>query len=188
MVSVDGDTSTNDTVLLMANGLAQNPEITDRNADFETFRTALREVCMVLAKKIASDGEGATKLFETKVVHARDKEQAVILSKAVITSNLTKAAIFGADANWGRILCAMGYAGAAFDPARVDLWFESAAGKIQILQQGQALPYSEEEATRILSEGEVRALVDLHEGDAQAVAWGCDLTYGYVKINADYRS
>ena len=188
MVSVDGDTSTNDTVLLMANGLAQNPEIADRNADFETFRTGLREVCTVLAKKIASDGEGATKLFETKVVHARDKEQAVILSKSVITSNLTKAAIFGADANWGRILCAMGYAGTAFDPAQVDLWFESAAGTIQILQQGQALPYSEEEATRILSEGEVRALVDLHEGEAQAVAWGCDLTYEYVKINADYRS
>ena len=139
-------------------------------------------------KKIASDGEGATKLFETKVIHAANKEQAVTLSKAVITSNLTKAAIFGADANWGRILCAMGYSGAAFDPDLVDLCFESAAGKIQIMENGSALPFSEELATKILSEKEVRALVDLHAGEAEATAWGCDLTYDYVKINADYRS
>ena len=188
MVSVDGDTSTNDTVLLMANGLAGNTEITDRNKDYAAFAEGLREVCTVLAKKIASDGEGATKLFETKVVHAESKEQAVILAKSVITSNLTKAAVFGADANWGRILCAMGYSGAEFDPDRVDLWFESEAGTIRILKNGTALPYSEEEATRILSAKEVRALADLHMGEAEAVAWGCDLTYDYVKINADYRS
>lgn len=188
MVSVDGDTSTNDTVLLMANGLAGNTEISSEGEAYEAFCAALQEVCTVLAKKIASDGEGATKLFEAKVVHAESKEQAVTLSKAVITSNLTKAAIFGADANWGRILCAMGYSGAAFDPDLVDLWFESAAGKIRIMENGTGLPFSEEEATRILSEKEVRALVDLHQGEAEAVAWGCDLTYDYVKINADYRS
>ena len=188
MVSVDGDTSTNDTVLLMANGLAGNDEIAAENTAYEIFCAALKEVCTSLAKKIASDGEGATKLFETKVVHAENKEQAVTLSKAVITSNLTKAAIFGADANWGRILCAMGYSGAAFDPDKVDLRFESAAGQICIMENGTALPFSEEEATRILSEKEVRALVDLHQGEAEAVAWGCDLTYDYVKINADYRS
>ena len=188
MVSVDGDTSTNDTVLLMANGLAENTEISSENEDYEIFRSALREVCTVLAKKIASDGEGATKLFETRVMHAESKEQAVTLAKAVITSNLTKAAIFGADANWGRILCAMGYSGAAFDPDLVDLWFESAAGKIGIMENGSGLPFSEETATKILSEEEVRAIVDLHQGEAEAVAWGCDLTYDYVKINADYRS
>ena len=188
MVSVDGDTSTNDTVLLMANGLAENEEISSENEDYAAFFAALKEVCTVLAKKIASDGEGATKLFETKVIHAANKEQAVTLSKAVITSNLTKAAIFGADANWGRILCAMGYSGAAFDPDLVDLCFESAAGKIQIMENGSALPFSEELATKILSEKEVRALVDLHAGEAEATAWGCALTYDYVKINADYRS
>ena len=188
MVSVDGDTSTNDTVLLMANGLAGNTEISSEDTNYEIFYGALKEVCTVLAKKIAADGEGATKLFETKVVHAESKEQAVILSKAVITSNLTKAAIFGADANWGRILCAMGYSGAAFDPDLVDLRFESEAGSIGIMENGTALPYSEEEATKILSGREVRALVDLHQGEEEAVAWGCDLTYDYVKINADYRS
>ena len=188
MVSVDGDTSTNDTVLLMANGLAGNTEITCQDEDFASFSEGLREVCTVLAKKIAADGEGATKLFEAKVIHAESREQAVTLAKSVITSNLTKAAIFGADANWGRILCAMGYSGAPFDPDLVDLWFESDAGTIQILKNGTALPYSEEEATRILSEKEVRALADLHMGETEAVAWGCDLTYDYVKINADYRS
>ena len=141
-----------------------------------------------LAKKIAGTGEGATALFEVKVVGAENKEQAVTLAKSVITSNLTKAAIFGHDANWGRILCAMGYSGAQFDPDRVDLYFESAAGKIQIIENGVAVDYSEEEATRILSEKEVTAVADLKAGDAKATAWGCDLTYDYVKINADYRS
>lgn len=188
MVSVDGDTSTNDTVLLLANGMAENPEITEDCKDYETFKEALLYVNTCLAKKIAGDGEGATALFEVKVVGAENKEQAVTLAKSVITSNLTKAAIFGHDANWGRILCAMGYSGAQFDPDRVDLYFESAAGKLQIIENGVAVDYSEEEATRILSEKEVTAVADLKAGDAKATAWGCDLTYDYVKINADYRS
>ena len=188
MVSVDGDTSTNDTVLLLANGMAENPEITEDCEDYETFKEALLYVNTCLAKKIAGDGEGATALFEVKVVGAENKEQAVTLAKSVITSNLTKAAIFGHDANWGRILCAMGYSGAQFDPDRVDLYFESAAGKLQIIENGVAVDYSEEEATRILSEKEVTAVADLKAGDARATAWGCDLTYDYVKINADYRS
>ena len=188
MVSVDGDTSTNDTVLLLANGMAQNPLIKEEDGDYQKFKEALLYVNTCLAKKIAGDGEGATALFEVKVVGAESKEQAVILAKSVITSNLTKAAIFGHDANWGRILCAMGYSGARFDPERVDLYFESAAGKLQIIENGVAVDYSEEEATRILSEKEVTAVADLKEGEAQATAWGCDLTYDYVKINADYRS
>ena len=188
MVSVDGDTSTNDTVLLLANGMAENPEITEDCEDYETFKEALLYVNTCLAKKMAGDGEGATALFEVKVVGAENKEQAVTLAKSVITSNLTKAAIFGHDANWGRILCAMGYSGAQFDPDRVDLYFESAAGKLQIIENGVAVDYSEEEATRILSEKEVTAVADLKAGDAKATAWGCDLTYDYVKINADYRS
>ena len=188
MVSVDGDTSTNDTVLLLANGMAENPEITEDCKDYETFKEALLYVNTCLAKKIAGDGEGATALFEVKVVGAENKEQAVTLAKSVITSNLTKAAIFGHDANWGRILCAMGYSGAQFDPDQVDLYFESAAGKLQIIETGVAVDYSEEEATRILSEKEVTAVADLKAGDAKATAWGCDLTYDYVKINADYRS
>ena len=141
-----------------------------------------------LAKKMAGDGEGATALFEVKIVGAETKEQAKILSKSVITSNLTKAAIFGHDANWGRILCAMGYSGATFDPEKVDLFFESAAGKMQIIKNGVALDYSEEEATKILSEPAVTAVADVKMGDATATAWGCDLTFDYVKINADYRS
>lgn len=188
MVSVDGDTSTNDTVLLLANGMAQNPRITEDGEDYQIFKEALLYVNTCLAKKIAGDGEGATALFEVKVIGADNKEQAVTLAKSVITSNLTKAAIFGHDANWGRILCAMGYSGAQFDPDQVDLYFESAAGKLQIIENGVALDYSEEEATRILSEKEVTAVADLKAGDAQATAWGCDLTYDYVKINADYRS
>lgn len=188
MVSVDGDTSTNDTVILMANGMAGNPEITEENEDYQAFKEALHVVNETLAKKIAGDGEGCTALFEVKVVGAATKEQAVTLSKSVITSNLTKAAIFGHDANWGRILCAMGYSGAQFDPEKVDLFFESAAGKIQIIENGVATGYSEEEATKILSQPEVTAIADIKMGDAKATAWGCDLTFDYVKINADYRS
>lgn len=188
MISVDGDTSTNDTVLLLANGLAGNPEIKEAGADYDTFKQALNYVNETLAKKMAGDGEGCTALFEVKVIGAESKEQAVILSKSIITSNLTKAAIFGHDANWGRILCAMGYSGAQFDPEKVDLFFESAAGKLQIIENGVALDYSEEEATRILSEPEVTAVADVKMGDACATAWGCDLTFDYVKINADYRS
>ena len=188
MISVDGDTSTNDTVLLLANGMAGNEEITEKNEDYETFCRALNYVNETLAKRMAGDGEGCTALFEVKVVGALDKEQAVTLAKSVITSNLTKAAIFGHDANWGRILCAMGYSGAQFDPERVDLYFESAAGRLKIIQDGVALNYSEAEATKILSEPEVTAIADVKMGDAEATAWGCDLTFDYVKINADYRS
>lgn len=188
MVSVDGDTSTNDTVLLLANGLAGNKEITEKNEDYHTFCRALKIVNETLAKKMAGDGEGCTALFEVKVVGAETKEQAKILAKSVICSSLTKAAIFGHDANWGRILCAMGYSGAQFDPEKVDLYFESAAGKMQIIKDGVAVDYSEEQATRILSEPEVTAVADIKMGDAKAAAWGCDLTFDYVKINADYRS
>ncbi len=188
MISVDGDTSTNDTLLVLANGLAGNPEITEENEDYRTFAAALNEVNTYLAKKMAGDGEGATALFEVKIVGAESKEQAVTLSKSVVTSSLVKAAIYGHDANWGRILCAMGYSGAQFDPEKVDLFFESAAGRIQIIENGVAVDYSEEEATRILSEPEVTAIADVKMGTASAVAWGCDLTYDYVKINADYRS
>ena len=188
MISVDGDTSTNDTLLLLANGEAGNAEITEKNEDYETFCRALRIVNTELAKMMAGDGEGATALFEVQVIHAATKEQAKTLSKSVVCSSLTKAAIFGHDANWGRILCAMGYSGAQFDPERVDLYFESAAGRIQLIENGVALPYSEEEATRILSEPAVTAIADIKMGEASATAWGCDLSYDYVKINADYRS
>ncbi|WP_077609484.1 bifunctional glutamate N-acetyltransferase/amino-acid acetyltransferase ArgJ [Clostridium sp. Marseille-P2415] len=188
MISVDGDTSTNDTVLLLANGMAGNPEITEKNDDYYAFLKALHFINETLAKKMAGDGEGCTALFEVKIIGAETKEQAVTLSKSVITSNLTKAAIFGHDANWGRILCAMGYSGAMFDPEKVDLYFESAAGKLKIIENGVALTYSEEEATRILSEPEVTATADIKMGEASATAWGCDLTFDYVKINADYRS
>lgn len=188
MISVDGDTSTNDTLLVLANGTAENPEITEENEDYRQFAAALNTVNTYLAKKMAGDGEGATALFEVKIAGARTKEDAVTLSKSVVTSSLVKAAIYGHDANWGRILCAMGYSGAEFDPEKVDLFFESAAGKIQIIENGVAVNYSEEEATRILSEPEVTALADVKMGDAEATAWGCDLTYDYVKINADYRS
>ena len=188
MVSVDGDTSTNDTVLLLANGMAGNPEITEKNEDYQKFCEALNYINTTLAKKIAGDGEGATALFEVKIIGAESKEQAVTLSKSVVTSSLTKAAIYGHDANWGRILCAMGYSGAQFDPEKVDLYFESKAGKIQIIENGVAVDYSEEEATKILSEEAVTAIADIKMGDCTATAWGCDLTYDYVKINADYRS
>ena len=188
MISVDGDTSTNDTLLVLANGEAGNAEITEKNEDYQIFAEALHFVNEALAKKIAGDGEGATALFEAKVVHADTLENARTLAKSVITSSLTKAAVFGHDANWGRILCALGYSGAAFDPEKIELYLESSAGKILIFKDGTAADYSEEEAERILSSSEVTALVDMKMGDAEATAWGCDLTYDYVKINADYRS
>ncbi len=188
MISVDGDTSTNDTVLLLANGLAGNPEIMYGTEDYETFVQALHEVNEYLAKKIAGDGEGATALFEVKAVGCESTEQAKTLAKAVVCSSLTKAAIAGHDANWGRILCAMGYSGAQFDPEKVDLFFESRAGRIQIIENGIAADYSEDEAARILSEPAVTAIADVKMGDKEATAWGCDLTHGYIDINADYRS
>lgn len=188
MVSVDGDTSTNDTVLLLANGMAGNAEIKEKDENYNTFKKALNYVNTCLAKKIAGDGEGATALFEVKVIGAASKEDAVTLSKSVVTSSLTKAAIYGHDANWGRILCAMGYSGVQFNPEKVDLYFESKAGKIKIIENGVSTGYSEEEATKILSEEEVTAIADVKMGEFCATAWGCDLTYDYVKINADYRS
>jgi glutamate N-acetyltransferase/amino-acid N-acetyltransferase len=188
MISVDGDTSTNDTLLVMANGLADNAEINEEGEDFDTFCEALHFITTYLAKKMAGDGEGATALFECRVINADTKENARTLAKSVICSSLTKAAIFGHDANWGRILCALGYSGAQFDPENVDLYFESKSGKIHIFGAGVACDYSEEEATKLLSDKEVTALVDMHMGCEEATAWGCDLSYDYVKINADYRS
>jgi glutamate N-acetyltransferase/amino-acid N-acetyltransferase len=188
MISVDGDTSTNDTLLILANGEAENPEICEEGKDYNTFREALHYIDETLAKKMAGDGEGATALFEVKVIHAGSVEQAKTLAKSVVTSTLTKAAIFGHDANWGRILCALGYSGEKFDPEKMELWFESKNGKILIFKDGVATDYSEEEATKILSSDAVTAIVDIAMGDAAATAWGCDLTYDYVKINADYRS
>ena len=188
MISVDGDTSTNDSVLLLANGLAENPEITEENEDYHTFCEALNQVMTDLSKMIAGDGEGATCLFEVKVTGAPSKEEARILAKSVVTSSLTKAAVFGHDANWGRILCALGYSGVSFDPEKVDIWFESSAGKLKIVENGVSTGYSEEQAAKILSEETVTAIADMKAGDCSATAWGCDLTYDYVKINADYRS
>ncbi len=188
MVSVDGDTSTNDTVLLLANGMAENEKIEVGTEAYQAFAEALHFVNETLAKKIAGDGEGATALFEVNIIGAETKEQAVLLSKSIACSNLTKTAIAGHDANWGRILCAMGYSGAQFDPEKVDLFFESEAGKIQIVSNGTATDYSEEKATEILSQSVVTATADIKMGDAKATAWGCDLTHGYITINADYRS
>lgn len=188
MISVDGDTSTNDTCLLFANGMAENPMIQEENEDYRQFCQALNYVNTWLAKHMAADGEGANALFEVQVVGAADKDQAVTLSKSVITSNLVKTAICGHDANWGRILCAMGYSGAEFDPERVDLYFESSAGKLKIIENGVSTDYSEEKATQILSQKEIRALIDVKMGQEQATAWGCDLTHEYININADYRS
>ncbi|HIZ73909.1 MAG TPA: bifunctional glutamate N-acetyltransferase/amino-acid acetyltransferase ArgJ [Candidatus Mediterraneibacter stercoravium] len=188
MISVDGDTSTNDTVLLLANGMAGNEKIKADTPEYDLFLEALHYVNETLAKKIAGDGEGATALFEAKIIGASTKEQAKTLAKSIVCSNLTKAAIAGHDANWGRILCAMGYSGEDFDPEKVDLYFESKAGKLKIIENGVALDYSEEKATEILSQPEITATADIKEGGAEAAAWGCDLTHGYIDINADYRS
>lgn len=188
MISVDGDTSTNDTVLVMANGQAENTPITKEGEDYKTFCEALHFIMLELSKKIAGDGEGCTCLFEATVIGAKDKNQARTIAKSVVRSSLTKAAVFGHDANWGRILCAMGYSGAQFDPEVVDIWLESKAGTIKIVENGIATDYSEETATKILSEEEVIAKMDIKEGNETATAFGCDLTYEYVKINGDYRS
>ena len=188
MISVDGDTSTNDTLLVLANGLAQNDCIDTDGEDFKVFCEALNYVTTYLARKMAGDGEGATALFECKVVGADTKENARTLAKSVICSSLSKAAIFGHDANFGRFLCALGYSGVTFNPEQVDLYFQSKAGEIHIYGDGIAKEYSEEEATKILSEEEVTVCVDMHMGNQEATAWGCDLSYDYVKINADYRS
>lgn len=188
MISVDGDTSTNDTVLLLANGAAGNPEITEEGEDYQKFQEALHYVNETLAKAIAGDGEGCTALLEVKIVGAAQKQKAAALARSVVSSNLSKAAIYGHDANWGRFLCAMGYAGVEFDPEQVDLSVESSAGKLMLVKDGLATGYDEEEASRILSEKAVTILADLKMGSAHATAWGCDLTHRYVDINADYRS
>ena len=188
MISVDGDTSTNDTLLVLANGSAGNELITEDNEDYRALYEAIRYICETLAKKMAADGEGATKLIESAVLHADTKEHAKILAKSVVCSSLTKAAVFGCDANWGRILCALGYSGVQFDPDKTDLYFENGEKKILIFHNGSAADYSEEEATQMLRGDTVRIVSDMNMGQESATAWGCDLTYDYVKINADYRS
>ena len=188
MITVDGDTSTNDTLLIMANGLAGNDTVAEENEDYKNFKEALSYVCSFLAKKMASDGEGATKLFTAHVVNAKSKEDARTLSRAIVGSNLSKAAIYGCDANFGRFLCAMGYSGAVFNQEDVELYFKSKAGELKVFEFGTPLPFDEDYATKLMSEEEVIVYVDMHEGNEEATAWGCDLTYDYVKINADYRS
>ncbi len=188
MISIDGDTSTNDTMLVMSNGLAGNEEITQKNEDYYLLAKALKEINTFLAKKMAGDGEGATALLEVKVVNADTKKNAVTISKSIVSSSLVKTAIYGHDANTGRILCAMGYSGAKFDPEKVDIYFDSCVGKLKVFENGVVADFSEEEATKILSEDEVTIIADLKMGNESATAWGCDLTYDYIKINADYRS
>ena len=188
MISVDGDTSTNDTLLIMANSLAGNDKIEEENEDYATFKDALLYVCRTLAMKMARDGEGASKLFTAHVVNAVSKEDARALARSVISSSLSKAAIFGCDANFGRFLCAMGYSGVSFKQEDVELFFENRIGRLQVFKYGVPLDFDEDEALRILKEDEVTVYIDMHEGSAEATAWGCDLTYDYVKINADYRS
>ena len=188
MVSVDGDTSTNDMVSIMASGLAENQTITEKNHDYELFTKALTEVCAVLSRKIAKDGEGATRLLECAVTGAKTKEDARTVAKSVICSNLLKCAIFGADANWGRVLCAIGYSGANVDINGVDVAFESKQGRIEVCKNGAGLPFDEDIAKKILLEDDIVVAVTLHEGSECATAYGCDLTYDYVKINGDYRS
>ena len=188
MVSVDGDTSTNDMVTVLANGLAGNRLIDSEGEDFKTFMKALNTVTMSLCRMIAGDGEGATKLLECRVSGAADLKTARTVAKSVICSSLLKAAMFGADANWGRVLCAIGYSGAPVDVSRIDVSFLSGAGQVDVCRSGAGIPFSEEEAKKVLLEKEIDILVNLNAGDISATAWGCDLTYDYVKINGDYRT
>ncbi len=188
MISIDGDTSTNDTYAVLANGMAGNPEITAEGPDFHLFCDALQAVCRTLSKLMAGDGEGATKLLVCQTTGAKDRATARTVAKSVICSTLFKAAMFGADANWGRVLCAIGYSGAAVDVDRIDVSFRSAAGQVDVCQNGAGIPFSEEEAAKVLKENEITILVHLHQGEASAEAYGCDLTYDYVKINGDYRT
>ena len=188
MISVDGDTSTNDMVAVMANGMAGNEEITSEGEDLDSFKAALNTLTVRLCREIAGDGEGATKLLECRVSGAADAATAKTVAKSVICSSLLKAAMFGADANWGRVLCAIGYSGAAVDPGKIDVSFSGAAGTVSVCRNGAGIPFSEEEAKRVLSGNEINILVGLNSGTAAATAWGCDLTYDYVKINGDYRT
>lgn len=187
-LSIDGDTSTNDMVCLMANGLAFNDEITEENEYFETFKAALYEVMANLTRMLAKDGEGATKLLECITSGAKDKDTAITVAKSVVCSTLFKAAMFGEDANWGRVLCAIGYADAEFDINKVDVDLKSDKGEIAVCRNGAGVEFSEEKASEVLSEDEIYILINLNDGDEQATAWGCDLTYDYVKINGDYRT
>ncbi len=188
MVSVDRDTSTNDTLCLMANGLAGNARVEEDGADFRKFRKVLHAVTTDMCRRIAGDGEGATKLIECRVTGAKSKKSAKLAAKAVVCSDLLKAAMFGADANWGRVLCAVGYSGADVDPDKIGVSFRSKAGEIEVCRGGKGVDFSEEEAKKILSEDEIDILIGLGEGNYKATAWGCDLTYDYVKINGDYRT
>ena len=188
MVSVDGDTSTNDMVTILANGMAENPEICAEGAALDVFMQALNTVTVHLCRCIAGDGEGATKLLECRVTGAADKATAKTVAKSVICSSLTKAAMFGADANWGRVLCAIGYSGADVDVNRIDVAFRSQKGTVAVCESGAGIPFSEEEAKQILLQPEIEILVELNAGEAASTAWGCDLTYDYVKINGDYRT
>ncbi len=188
MLSIDGDTSTNDMVTVLANGLAGNEEITEENEDFSVFMKALNTVTVNLCREIAGDGEGATKLLECKVSGAKDLETAKTVAKSVVCSSLLKAAMFGADANWGRVLCAIGYSGADVDVTKIDVAFRSKAGTISVCENGSGIEFSEENAKKILLENEIEILVNLNSGEISSVAWGCDLTYDYVKINGDYRT
>ena len=187
-ISVDGDTSTNDTCCILANGMAGNAEITEKGGDYTAFVTALKELCVTLARKMASDGEGAKHLITCHVQGAKDEKSAETISKSVISSTLTKAAIFGADANWGRVLCAMGYSGESFDPDRVDVHFASAAGDIEVCHQGRGLDFDEALAKRILTEHDIEINITMGEGSGACTCWGCDITYDYIKINGDYRT
>ena len=188
MVSIDGDTSTNDMVVVLANGMAGNAPVTKDGEDFNAFMCALNTVTVQLCRLLAGDGEGATKLLECKVTGAAEAQTAKTVAKSVICSSLLKAAMFGADANWGRVLCAIGYSGAAVDVEKIDVAFRSAAGTVEVCKNGAGVDFSEEIAKKILLEKEIEILVELHSGDAAATAWGCDLTYDYVKINGDYRT
>ncbi len=187
-ITVDGDTSTNDTCLLMANGLAGNPLIEWKDEGYDAFVEALTEVCTYLAKHMAADGEGASRLITCTVSGSRSEDAAERLSKSIVSSSLVKAAVFGADANWGRVVCAMGYSRAPFRPECVEVRFASAAGEIQVCYEGMQVLFDEDKAKAILSQPEVEILVDVHEGHASATCWGCDLTYDYVRINGDYRT
>ena len=187
-ISVDGDTSTNDSCIVLANGLAGNQEITEKNEDYAAFAAALKELCTVLARKMASDGEGAKHLITCTVTGAASEKSAETISKSVISSTLTKAAIFGADANWGRVLCAMGYSGEKFDPDKVDVHFASAAGDILVCSQGRGLDFDEDKAKTILTEHDVEINIAMGEGQGSCTCWGCDITYDYIQINGDYRT
>ena len=187
-ISVDGDTSTNDSCIVLANGMAGNAVITEKGEDYAAFLEALQALCMTLAKKMASDGEGAKHLITCTVKGAKDEAQAETVSKSVISSTLTKAAIFGADANWGRVLCAMGYSGAEFDPGKVDVHFTSTAGDIAVCEKGRGLDFDEALAKKILTEHDIEINITMGEGEAACTCWGCDITYDYIKINGDYRT